>query len=108
MQYQVTCNHCHQLYVVEAKPGATVRSRCPYCGMVSTIATPLTDQQQAPPTPSATPQSPHRPVSAPSRPLSQPTSSSLTRRVVVGFVVVAVLLVVVASLLYMMFSHLSQ
>ena len=108
MQYQVTCNHCHQLYVVEAKPGATVRSRCPYCQAVSTIATPLTDQQQTSPAPSVTPQSPHRPVSAASRSRSKVSSSSLTRRVFVGFVVVAVLLVVAASLLYMVFSHLSQ
>lgn len=108
MQYQVTCNHCHQLYVVEAKPGATVRSRCPYCGTVSTIATPLSDQRQASSAPSQTSQIPRRPVSSASRPRSKDSSSSLTRRVVVWFVVAAVILVVVASLLYMVFSHLSQ
>ena len=38
MQYQVTCKQCHQLYVVDTNPGTTIRSRCPYCGTVATIA----------------------------------------------------------------------
>lgn len=62
MQYQVTCKQCHQLYVVDTNPGTTIRSRCPYCGTVATIATPILGQQD---TKSSGPVSPQRPKTKP-------------------------------------------
>lgn len=50
MQYQITCEHCHQLYVVSAPPGQTLHSRCPYCNHMATIATPYDATAQDPST----------------------------------------------------------
>lgn len=118
MQYQVTCKQCHQLYVVDTNPGTTIRSCCPYCGTVATIATPILGQQD---TKSSGPVSPQRPKTKPApsySPLSSsshpssptpssPHTSSLTRRVVVLFCVVAILLLVLATLLYCVFKGMS-
>lgn len=118
MQYQVTCKQCHQLYVVDTNPVTTIRSRCPYCGTVATIATPILGQQDTKSSGSASPQRPktkpapsYSPLSSSSRP-SSPTpssthASSLTRRVVVLFCVVAILLLVLATLLYCVFKGMS-
>lgn len=118
MQYQVTCKQCHQLYVVDTNPGTTIRSRCPYCGTVATIATPLQDQQGAKPSgpvssqrPKAKPAPSYSSLSSSSRPSSPMSSfthaSSLTRRVVVLFCVVAIFLLVLATLLYCVFKGIS-
>lgn len=72
MQYQVTCKQCHQLYVVDTNPGTTIRSRCPYCGTVATISTPILGQQD---TKSSGPVSPQRPKTKPA-PSYSPLSSS--------------------------------
>lgn len=118
MQYQVTCKQCHQLYVVDTNPGTTIRSRCPYCGTVATIATPILGQQD---TKSSDPVSPQRPKTKPApsySPLSSsshpssPTpssarASSLTCRVVVLFCVVAILLLILATFLYCAFKGMS-
>ena len=118
MQYQVTCKQCHQLYVVDTNPGTTIRSRCPYCGTVATIATPILGQQD---TKSSGPVSPQRPKTKPAPSYSPfvqffapivahaffPHTSSLTRRVVVLFCVVAILLLVLATLLYCVFKGMS-
>lgn len=118
MQYQVTCKQCHQLYVVDTNPGTTIRSRCPYCGTVATIATPLQDQQGAKPLnpvssqrPKAEPAPSYSSLSSSSHP-SSPTpsstrASSLTRRVVVLFCVVAILLLILATFLYCAFKGMS-
>ena len=107
MQYQVTCKQCHQLYVVDTNPGTTIRSCCPYCGTVATIATPILGQQDTKSSGSASPQRPktkpapsYSPLSSSSH-QSSPTpssthASSLTRRVVLLFCVVAILLLVLA------------
>ena len=118
MQYQVTCKQCHQLYVVDTNPGTTIRSRCPYCGAVATIATPILGQQDTKSSGSASPQRPktksapsYTPLSSsssPSSPMpSSPHASSLTRRVVVLFSVVAIFLLVLATLLYCVFKGMS-
>lgn len=102
MQYQVTCKQCHQLYVVDTNPGTTIRSRCPYCGTVATIATPILGQQDTKSSGSASPQ---RPKTKPAP--SSPHASSLTRRVVLLFCVVAIFLLVLATLLYCAFKGMS-
>lgn len=118
MQYQVTCKQCHQLYVVDTNPGTTIRSRCPYCGTVATIATPILGQQDTKSSGSASPQRPktkpapsYSPLSSSSHPSSptpsSPHTSSLTRRVVVLFCVVAILLLILATFLYCAFKGMS-
>lgn len=118
MQYQVTCKQCHQLYVVDTNPGTTIRSRCPYCGAVATIATPIQDQQGAKPSSATSPQQPKAKPAPSSSPSSIPnytplphssstSSSSLTRRVVVLFCIVAIFLLVLATLLYCAFKGMS-
>lgn len=118
MQYQVTCKQCHQLYVVDTNPGTTIRSRCPYCGTVATIATPILGQQDTKSSGSASPQQPktkpapsYSPLSSSSHPSSpmpsSPHTSSLTRRVVVLFCVVAILLLILATFLYCAFKGMS-
>lgn len=118
MQYQVTCKQCHQLYVVDTNPGTTIRSRCPYCGTVATIATPILGQQdtkssgpvssQRPKTKPAPSYTPLSSSSHPSSPMPSSThASSLTRRVVVLFCVVAILLLILATFLYCAFKGMS-
>lgn len=118
MQYQVTCKQCHQLYVVDTNPGTTIRSRCPYCGTVATIATPILGQQDTKSSGSVSPQRPktkpapsYSPLSSSSHPSSptpsSPHTSSLTRRVVVLFCVVAILLLILATFLYCAFKGMS-
>lgn len=118
MQYQVTCKQCHQLYVVDTNPVTTIRSRCPYCGTVATIATPILGQQDTKSSGSASPQRPktkpapsYSPLSSSSHPSSptpsSPHTSSLTRRVVLLFCVVAILLLILATFLYCAFKGMS-
>ena len=99
MQYQVTCQHCHQLYVVDARPGEMVRSRCPYCGEIATVATPLDNRQSNEPAPTVF----HK-ESMKAMPNS---SATLTRKVVVMFCVAALFVVSVAAALYVVFCRMT-
>lgn len=108
MQYQITCNHCHQLYVVDAAPGATLRSRCPYCGQVATVATPCAASPAGQPRSTASSQ-PQRTASKPAAsPALQPSSSALTRWVVRLFCIAALLLIIIATILYVAFSGMTS
>ena len=42
MQFQVACKHCHRPFVIESEGGNTLRCNCPYCGECMTVATPQT------------------------------------------------------------------
>ncbi len=99
MQYQVTCQHCHQLYVVDAQPGETVRSRCPYCGEIATVATPLDNPQNIGPAPSVSRKESMKTMTT--------SSATLTRKVVVMFCVAALFIVLVAATLYVVFCKMT-
>lgn len=40
MQFQIACKHCHRPFVIESEGGNTLRCNCPYCGESMTVATP--------------------------------------------------------------------
>ena len=40
MQFQIACKHCHRPFVIESEGGNTLRCNCPYCGECMTVATP--------------------------------------------------------------------
>lgn len=49
MKYQITCENCEKLFLVDAKPGQTVKCICPGCGGIMQFSLPLSEQQDTKP-----------------------------------------------------------
>ena len=44
MQFQIICKHCHRSFVITSEGGKTLKCNCPYCGENMVVATPNTEQ----------------------------------------------------------------
>ena len=114
MQFQVACKHCHRPFVIESEGGNTLRCNCPYCGECMTVATPQTGA----PSGSAaetTATVNHAQVekdntSGQVRPTMEkkPLKSGLGKKVTIVFVGFLLFVILMSSLLYVIFSAMSN
>ena len=114
MQFQVACKHCHRPFVIESEGGNTLRCNCPYCGECMTVATPQTGA----PSGSAaeiTATVNHAQVekdntSGQVRPTMEkkPSKSGLGKKVTIVFVGFLLFVILMSSLLYVIFSAMSN
>ena len=114
MQFQVACKHCHRPFVIESEGGNTLRCNCPYCAECMTVATPQTGA----PSGSAaetTATVNHAQVekdntSGQVRPTMEkkPSKSGLGKKVTIVFVGFLLFVILMSSLLYVIFSAMSN
>lgn len=103
IQFDVRCSHCGKPFAIVAEQGRTLKTRCPYCGSVMTIATPLLAQQQAQPA-MHQPEPRRRPVTR----REQDDTPHLKKWTTVVFVIVLVLVILTLITLYIIFTSLSK
>ena len=112
MQYEILCKHCHKKFAIESEGGETLRCKCPYCSNQLIVATPsAASPEEAIALPHEQPQSatPHQPVppsAAP--PHRKPTQRSLGVKVTIVFTILMAILLIGATILYFIFSAISQ
>ncbi len=112
MQYEILCKHCHKKFAIESEGGETLRCKCPYCSNQLIVATPSTaspEEAIAPPHEQPQPATPHQPVppsAAP--PHRKPTQRSLGVKVTIVFTILMAILLIGATILYFIFSAISQ
>ncbi len=41
MQFQIACKHCRRSFVIASEQGKTVKCNCPYCGGAMMVVTPV-------------------------------------------------------------------
>ena len=114
MQFQIACKHCHRPFVIESEGGNTLRCNCPYCGESMTVATP----QMGAPSGSAAEttvtvnhvqverdntQSQVRPAME-----TKTSKGGLGKKVTIIFVAFLLFVILMSSLLYIIFSAMSN
>ena len=103
IQFDVRCSHCGKPFAIVAEQGRTLKARCPYCGSVMTIATPLLQQQQV---------TPVMPQPEPQRRETvrheKDDTPHLKKWTTVIFVIVFVLVILTLITLYLIFTTLSK
>lgn len=114
MQFQIACKHCHRPFVIESEGGNTLRCNCPYCGESMTVATP----QMGTPSGSAaetTATVNHVQVERDNtqgqvRPAMETKTSKggLGKKVTIIFVGFLLFVILMSSLLYIIFSAMSN
>lgn len=114
MQFQIACKHCHRPFVIESEGGNTLRCNCPYCGESMTVATP----QMGAPSGSAagtTATVNHVQVERDNtqgqvRPVVEKKTSKggLGKKVTIIFVGFLLFVILMSSLLYIIFSAMSN
>lgn len=114
MQFQIACKHCHRPFVIESEGGNTLRCNCPYCGESMMVATP----QMGEPSGSAaetTAKVSHVQVekdntSGQVRPTMEKKTSKggLGKKVTIVFVGFLFFVILMSSLLYIIFSAMSN
>ena len=114
MQFQIACKHCHRPFVIESEGGNTLRCNCPYCGESMTVATP----QMGTPSGSAaetTASVNHVQVERDNtqgqvRPAMETKTSKggLGKKVTIIFVGFLLFVILMSSLLYIIFSAMSN
>ena len=114
MQFQIACKHCHRPFVIESEGGNTLRCNCPYCGESMTVATP---QMGAPSGGAAetTATVNHVQVERDNTqgqvrpPMDKKTSKGgLGKKVTIIFVGFLLFVILMSSLLYIIFSAMSN
>lgn len=106
MQFQIACRHCRRPFAIEAEPGRTLRCNCPYCGEGMTVATPAGDTAAVPVAdPSKTVTDDLRRTAS----VRQPSvKGRLVRKVTVVFFVCWLAVILLSTLLYVIFSSMSN
>ncbi|WP_077195981.1 hypothetical protein [Prevotella ihumii] len=94
--FQVTCKQCHRAFSVKAEAGATVKCNCPFCGSETTVAIPLMQQNQT------KAQQPNQQIG------KRKTGDNIARCVIIGFVIIALGLLLISTLLYAVFTAMSN
>ena len=114
MQFQIACKHCHRPFVIESEGGNTLRCNCPYCGESMTVVTP---QMGAPSGIAAetTATVNHVQVERDNtqgqgRPAMETKTSKggLGKKVTIIFVAFLLFVILMSSLLYIIFSAMSN
>ena len=114
MQFQVACKHCHRPFVIESEGGNTLRCNCPYCGECMTVATPQTGAPSGSAAETtATVNHAHVEkdnTSGQVRPTMEkkPSKSGLGKKVTIVFVGFLLFVILMSSLLYVIFSAMSN
>ncbi|MGP1493022.1 MAG: hypothetical protein ACTTJJ_06385 [Prevotella fusca] len=114
MQFNVVCKHCHRPFVIESGPGSTLRCNCPYCGEGMMVATPHMEVTAGSVAETAATES-HEEVekdntNEQTNPVkTQKTSKGgLGKKVTIVFVVLLAGVILLSSLLYIIFSAMSN
>ena len=114
MQFQVACKHCHRPFVIESEGGNTLRCNCPYCGECMTVATPQTGAPSGSAAETTATMN-HAQVekdntSGQVRPTMEkkPSKSGLGKKVTIVFVGFLLFVILMSSLLYVIFSAMSN
>ena len=114
MQFQVACKHCHRPFVIESEGGNTLRCNCPYCGECMTVATPQTGAPSGSAAETTVTVN-HAQVekdntSGQVRPTMEkkPSKSGLGKKVTIVFVGFLLFVILMSSLLYVIFSAMSN
>ncbi len=97
IQYQVKCNNCTGLYVVQAEPATTLKSSCPYCGHLATVATPIIEAELS----AAEPEKPRKNK-------IKSNSGGLGRKVTIVFIIAWFSIIALSSFLYVVISAMSK
>ncbi len=114
MQFQIACKHCHRPFVIESEGGNTLKCNCPYCSESMMVATP---QVGAPAGSAAetTATVSHTKVerdnmNEQARPVvdKNPSKSGLGKKVTIIFVGFLLFVILMSSLLYIIFSAMSN
>ncbi len=114
MQFQLACKYCHQPFAIESEGGSTLRCNCPYCGKSMMVATPQVGAPTGSVAEMATSagQTPLdrnvRNVQGGSSMYRKTSGSQLGKKVTIAFVCFLVFVILMLSLLYMVFSAMSN
>lgn len=114
MQFKLACKHCRRIFIIDSDPGNTVRCNCPYCGESMMVATPQMGAMTGSAAETAATGS-HTQVDRdntsgqinPTRD-GKPSKSGLGKKVTIVFFSLLLLLILVSSLLYIIFSAMSN
>ena len=114
MQFQIACKHCHRPFVIESEGGNTLRCNCPYCGECMTVATPQTGAPSGSAAETTATMN-HAQVEKDNtngqvRPTMEkkPSKSGLGKKVTIVFVGFLLFVILMSSLLYVIFSAMSN
>ena len=114
MQFQIACNHCHRPFVIQSEGGNTLRCNCPYCGESMTVATPqmgAPDGSRAETTATVSHVQVERDnMNVQARPMMErkPSKGGLGKKVTIIFVGFLLFVILMSSLLYIIFSAMSN
>ena len=115
MQFQIACKHCHRPFVIQSEGGNTLRCNCPYCGESMTVATPTDGVSQMAVGLRRRPQWSHVQVerdnmNVQARPAVErkPSKGGLGKKVTIIFVSFLLFVILMSSLLYIIFSAMSN
>ena len=95
MQFQIVCKHCHRSFVITSEGGKTLRCNCPYCGESMVVATPSEEHSNG--YNKATTQTKHSKF-----------ISGVGKMTIIVFTIVFVGILALSSLLYIIFSAMSN
>lgn len=114
MQFKLVCKHCHRPFVIESGPGSTLRCKCPYCGEAMMVATPHTESEDGSSAGTAADVNRAKAekdnTGVPPIPARKPNvpKGSLGKKVTVVFVILLTGVILLSSLLYIIFSAMSN
>ncbi|WP_257884124.1 hypothetical protein [Prevotella jejuni] len=114
MQFQIACKHCHRPFVIQSEGGNTLRCNCPYCGESMTVATPqmgVPDGSRAETTATVSHVQVERDnMNVQARPAVErkPSKGGLGKKVTIIFVSFLLFVILMSSLLYIIFSAMSN
>ena len=88
--FQVSCRNCSQQFSIQAEEGVTVKCNCPFCGSIhlrsrlKAMAKKAEERKQ------------------------KPHISSVGKKVIVGFLIFAAIMLLASTLLYVVFTAMSN
>lgn len=112
MHFQIACKHCQRPFIINAERAQTVKCNCPYCGQEMTVATPSQDLS---PTQSSLDEPANvmennvkSDVDTNKLRVTRVRSSNIGRTVTLIFVLCLFGIILLSSLLYVIFSAMSN
>ena len=114
MQCQIACKHCHRPFVIESEGGNTLKCNCPYCGESMIVATPqvgaTTDSGAETTAPVNHTQARTDNMNEQVAPMryEKSSKSGVGKKVTIVFISLLLLVILLSSLLYMIFSAMSN
>lgn len=91
--FKVSCKNCMRQFSIKAEEGATVKCNCPFCGAESTIAVPmLTAEKQR----------------EKEKETRKQFISEIGKKAIISFLIFATILIIASTLLYVVFTAMSN